>query len=129
MGFEADSLLYQCDLNGVPQKAFGNAGSEMDTDYLPFRSFENPEPFLVNREEKGYYNWVEYVDETGLLFRSYKKGAGKPDGLLIYKDGVLVGDVEVPQGMRVKGYIEPYYFSQIFEDDENESLKVFRFTL
>ena len=40
-------------------------------------------------------NTVEYVDETGLLFRSYRKGGGSvTDGLQVYRDGVLVGDVD-----------------------------------
>ncbi len=45
-------------------------------------------------------NTVEYVDETGLLFRSYRKGGGSAtDGLQVYRDGVLVGDVDVPFGI------------------------------
>ena len=45
-------------------------------------------------------NTVEYVDETGLLFRSYRKGGGSvTDGLQVYRDGVLVGDVDVPPGI------------------------------
>lgn len=35
-------------------------------------------------------NAVEYVDETGLLFRSYRKGGGSvTDGLQVYRDGVI----------------------------------------
>ena len=56
-------------------------------------------------------NAVEYVDETGLLFRSYRKGGGSvTDGLQVYRDGVLVGDVDVPLGFRMAGYVDPYYY-------------------
>ena len=65
-------------------------------------------------------NAVEYVDETGLLFRSYRKGGGSvTDGLQVYRDGVLVGDVDVPLGFRMAGYVVP--------DEEGERLYMFRF--
>ena len=63
-------------------------------------------------------NAVEYVDETGLLFRSYRKGGGSvTDGLQVYRDGVLVGDVDVPLGFRMAGYVEPYYYSYVVPDE------------
>ena len=73
-------------------------------------------------------NAVEYVDETGLLFRSYRKGGGSAtDGLQVYRDGVLVGDVDVPLGFRMAGYVAPYYYSYVVPDEEGERLYMFRF--
>lgn len=77
---------------------------------------------------KGYYNWLEYVDETGMLFRSYQKGGDEEtDGLQIYKDGVLLGDVNVPKGFRVMGYIAPYYYSYVIPDEDNAMMYLYRF--
>ena len=103
----------------------------MDMDYMPIASLEQVNRDLgKNRLKKGYYGTVEYIDATGYLFRSYLKGAdAATDGLQIYKDGVLVGDVDVPKGFRVTGYNAPYYYSQVFEDEEAEKLTVYRFRL
>lgn len=128
-GFEADSLIYECTLSGTPERAFGNAGIGMDTDYRPVNSWDDMDLYRDDRIGKGRFGWIEYVDETGILFRSYKKSDNTPDGLQIYSDGVLVGDTDVPVGMRVVGYIHPYYYSQIYEDDENGRLYIFRFRL
>ena len=101
----------------------------MDTDYRPVNSWDDMDLYRDDRIGKGRFGWIEYVDETGILFRSYKKSDNTPDGLQIYSDGVLVGDTDVPVGMRVVGYIHPYYYSQIYEDDENGRLYIFRFRL
>ena len=48
--------------------------------------------------------------------------------LQIYKDGQMVGDCSVPKGLKVTGYIEPYYYSQVFNDND-EGLTIYRFKL
>ena len=102
----------------------------MDMDYEPVRSMEDMPVYRRNRDTKGRYGWIEYIDETGILFRSYVKGRNSlTDGLQVYSDGVMVADVDVPEGFRVVGYIEPYYYSQVFEDDENGKLEIMRFRL
>ena len=131
VNFEADSMIYKYTLDQRPLVAFGHAGRNMDMDYMPIASLEQVNRDLgKNRLKKGYYGTVEYIDATGYLFRSYLKGAdAATDGLQIYKDGVLVGDVDVPKGFRVMGYNAPYYYSQVFEDEEAEKLTVYRFRL
>lgn len=102
----------------------------MDMDYEPVRSMEDMPVYRRNRDTKGRYGWIEYIDETGILFRSYVKGRNSlTDGLQVYSDDVMVADVDVPEGFRVVGYIEPYYYSQVFEDDENGKLEIMRFRL
>lgn len=102
----------------------------MDMDYEPVRSMEDMPVYRRNRNTKGRYGWIEYIDETGILFRSYVKGRNSlTDGLQVYSDDVMVADVDVPEGFRVVGYIEPYYYSQVFEDDENGKLEIMRFRL
>ncbi len=51
------------------------------------------------------------------------------DGLQIYSsDGHFLGDCEVPKGLNVKGYIAPYYYSQVFTDEDGK-LTLYRFRL
>ena len=130
VGYEADSLIYRCDFSGEPESCFGISGKGMDMDYAPVRSWDDVPVYRQNRETKGRYGWIEYIDETGLLFRSYSRGQhSSSDGLQIYENGVLAADLDVPGEFRVAGYIEPYYYSQVFEDEENGRLRIMRFRL
>jgi len=127
--YQADSLIYCYDETYRPVACFGVEGTGMDKEYREFAT--EKETYENAREEissKGFYNWLEWVDETGVLFRSYQKGDGADvDGLQIYRDGVLVGDVDVPKGLRVAGYVAPYYYSYVMPDEEREVLYVYRF--
>lgn len=129
VSFEADSLVYRYDHDYNQLACFGFAGRDMDLNYLRWDSYDQPwKERLAERMSRGFYNAVEYVDETGLLFRSYQKGGGSvTDGLQVYRDGVLVGDVDVPLGFRMAGYVEPYYYSYVVPDEEGERLYMFRF--
>lgn len=130
VGYEADSLIYRCDFAGEPESCFGISGNDMDLAYASVRSWDDMPVYRKNRETKGRYGWIEYIDETGFLFRSYCKGVHSlSDGLQIYRDGVLMADVDVPKGFKVVGYLAPYYYSQVFEDDENGKLEIMRFRL
>ena len=132
LGFESDPHLYECDKEGKPIYSFGLAGRDIQNDYIPGLSFDDDSNYyLKNREEKGYYSWLEYIDETGMLFRSYVKGKDAlTDGLQIYKsDKTMIADVDVPKGFKVLGYIEPYYYSQVVEDAEQGKLSIYRFKL
>ncbi len=129
INFAADSLIYVFDHNRKPKYAFGRAGKNMDTDYERFGSLDEMDAYGTNLMQKGYYSWVEYIDETGICCRSYKKGAiSEYDGIQMYKDGKLIADCNVPKGFKVVGYIAPYYYSQVI-DNEDEHLKVYRFKL
>ena len=74
---------------------------------------------------------MEYVDESGLLFVSYRKDLEDSDGLQVYKDGYLIADVIVPKKFRVMGYVAPYYYSYIIPllDEDDDSLIMYRFKL
>lgn len=75
--------------------------------------------------------WSKFMDETDLLFVSYRKDSEDSDGLQIYKNGQLIADVIVPKKFRVMGYIAPYYYSYIIPllDEEDDSLIMYRFKL
>lgn len=129
--YEADSLIYVYDKDFTMLKCYGFAGRDMDLDYtLTTTPKEVGKNYRNEKNTKGYYNWLEYVDETGMLFRSYKKGVSAlSDGLQIFKNGIMIGDVDVPKGTRVMGYIAPYYYSYIIPNDKLETLTIYRFQL
>lgn len=129
--YEADSIIYVFDKQDNGISAYGRAGKDMDMDYAAVNSLiDGRKLYRDERNKRGYYNWIEYIDETGVLFRSYQKGGGSSsDGLQIYKDGVLIGDVDVPKGFKVAGYAAPYYYSKVIADEDNEKLTVYKFTM
>lgn len=127
--FEADSLIYKYDKNFNPLYAFGYAGREMNTDYLEINSYESlKKNYSAEREKKSYYDWIEYIDELDLVFRTYKRES-KYDGLQIYNNSILIADLNVPKGFRVSGYIKPYIYSNVKVDEESEEMEVYRFKM
>lgn len=130
--YDKDSLIYEYTNEFEPLRTYGYAGENMNNDYLAIHNYkESRKNYRSERNEKGYYYWVEYVDETGLLFVSYRKDLEDSDGLQIYKDGRLIADVTVPKKFRVMGYVAPYYYSYIIPllDEEDDSLIMYRFKL
>lgn len=129
--YEADSTIYVFGKHENGIFAFGRAGKDMNMDYVAVDNLkETRKHYGEERRVRGYYNWIEYVEETDVLFRSYQKGDGSSsDGLQIYKNGILVGDVDVPKGFKVAGYIHPYYYSKVITDEDNEKLKAYKFRI
>ena len=129
--FEPDSIIYQYDSDFNITKAYGFEGRNMDKDYTETNNRNDfQEVFNIDRAEKGYYTWIRYIDELGMLFRSYQKGVeATSDGLQIYKEGVLLADVDVPKGFKVNGYIHPFVYSSIMVDEFAEEMKIYRFKL
>ena len=129
--YEADSLIYVYDKDFHMKQCYGFLGRDMDLNY---KSTSTPQEvgryYREERNTKGFYNWLEYIDETNMLFRSYQKGIGcVSDGLQIYQDGILIGDIDVPKGLKIMGYVEPYYYSYVLSDEEKEKLYLYRFKL
>lgn len=131
VSYQADSLLYHYNHSYEELECYGFSGKDMSSDYVKINDFEVMSKYYMSEKQtKGYYTWLEYVDETGLLFRSYQKGGTQlTDGLQIYKDGVLLGDVSVPKGLRVMGYVAPYYYSYVIADEKREIMYMYRFKL
>lgn len=129
--FEADSLIYKYDSNFNPLYSFGYKGTKMNTSYKCLDSFSKLKKDRdIEREEKSYYDWIKYIDEVDLLFRSYKKeNSNSFDGMQIYRGSTLIGDVNVPKGFRVSGYIEPYIYSNVKIYEEDEKMEIYRFNI
>lgn len=126
--YMADSLIYKYDKNYRPLYSFGFEGRAMDKDYIPILNVEDIHgKGIAQYKTKGYYTWIEYIDELGYVLRSYAKGEKEQtDGLQIYRDRTLLADVDVPKGFRPAGYMAPYVFSDAVVDEENGRLYVYR---
>lgn len=129
--YPPDSLIYKFNRDLELIDAFGCAGINMNTEYTEVKMPSDLRNLWQSEQlEKGYYSWIEYIDEHDLLFRSYTKGShSETDGLQIYKKKILIGDLDVPKNFSVEAFIHPYYYSNVFIDEEKETMKVFRFKL
>lgn len=140
--YKPDPHIYLADTDFNVHTAFGLAGREMDTDYqaIPRQAgLQNYRDFMLEQYTgRGFYTSLNYVEERDLLFRSYRRGYGaETDGLQIYRDRTLIGDVDVPRPdeqdptsfFAVAGYSEPYFYTNAMIDHSDMSITVFRFQL
>ena len=130
ISYEPDSALYIYNIIEGYKYKFGNRGRDMNTNYRRTTSFEASEDNLHDdRLEFGYYTFVEYIEQTQLLFRGYQKGESQNDGLQIYKDKTLIADIDVPKGFKIIGYSNNYYFAQGLIDEINEIIPMYKFKI
>ncbi|OUN65968.1 hypothetical protein B5G13_05690 [Butyricimonas sp. An62] len=131
VSYEADSLIYKYDFKYNPILSFGYSGNNINTNYKKIHSYKECRKFYYDeRETKGYYGWLQYINETNILFRSYSKGDKEStDGLQIYKNSTLLGDIDVPKNFKIIGYIKPYYYTQAIIEEEEERIIIYRFKL
>lgn len=133
LGFEPDPLIYVCDSTFRPVRAFGLEGLKMNKNYTEYAGFDEAQIRQILRNDRklcGYYTSLEYIEERDLLFRSYSKGSHSHyDGLQIYRNEVLIADVDVPKGFKVEGYVAPYFISGFFPTPLYESGKIYLFKL
>ncbi len=129
--YEADTSIYVYNQDNEMIDQFGFAGRGMDLDYVAVSTLpELQKNYVSETQKRGYYDWLEYDDVNGLVFRSYQKGEHEStDGLQIYRGHDLIADLDVPKRFRVMGYIKPYYYSYVFSDEDAEKLYLYRFNL
>ena len=100
----------------------------MNRDYqeLSFENFRND--LEKEMEIRGRYTSLSVVDN--LTFRTYITGSPLNETRLqIYDKTTMIGDVQVPDGFKVLGYIEPYYYSEFVCDENDETIAIYRFKL
>jgi hypothetical protein len=131
ISYEGDSLIYVFDEQFLPLTTYGYSGKRMEDKPKVFNTFDTfRKGYAQNRQERGYYTGIDYIDDTKTLFRTYRRGNDNvSDGLQIYKDGMLIGDIDVPAGFKILGYIAPYYYASKGIDEDNEAITIFRFTI
>lgn len=131
VAYEADSTIYKYEKTGYPVQAFGYMGKDMNRDYKRIESWKNFGTLMhEERQNKGYYTSLFVSPVNNYVLRTYQKGCHSPnDGIQIYQNGILIGDVEIPKSIKINGYMAPYYYSEIIADTENEKLYIYRFQL
>ncbi|MGF1534678.1 MAG: hypothetical protein ACFCUI_13330 [Bernardetiaceae bacterium] len=138
VSFEASPLIEVYDKEFQKIAAFGNAGNQMQTDYPDYVGENNFERIEQNYAQEhsayGYYADMAYFPNQNLLFRTYTQGSSgeekrNPRRLQIYKQKVLIGDVDVPDYFKVFGYSKGYFYADGFYDEANEKLAFYRFRL
>ena len=131
VAYMADSLIYKYDKDYNPLYSFGFEGRARDKEYVSVKSVKDIQgKGVAQYRTKGYYTWVEHIDELGYLFRSYSKGEKESsDGLQIYQDRTLIADIDVPKGFKPIGYIKPYLFSDAIVDEGKMRVYVYRVRL
>ena len=123
--FELDSLLYKYDKDLNQVATYGFAGKNMNLDYKEYKETEEVKSvhdFMdKERNSKGYYNWIEHIDEKNILLRFYKRGdCDMNDGMQLYRNNILIADVDIPKGYRYAGYaFNEIYLYKIDILDEN----------
>lgn len=135
---EIDPNIYIYSSDFELLSSFGVPGKSMDTSYTEYKVIGDiyneangaqiKELYYEDRPTKGYYSDINCIGSY--TFRSYTKGAqARTDGLQIYLDKVLIGDVDVPKTFRVLNVIGDKFYAQIDIDEFAESIKIYTFSL
>lgn len=128
--YELDSLIYVFDNQFKIKETFGNKGKNANlTNHLKLSIFNDyRNNYETERKTKSFYNTIRKIDNY--LFRTYQNDLSFTyDGLQIYSQNTLIGDVAIPRGMKIIGKIGEYYYSQILTDEREEKLFLYRFKL
>ena len=123
VSFFPDSLIYMIDPeNDRAIGKFGRQGRNMNTSYITTQTVEEAyDRQKIDWEIFGYYTYLKYDERQQLLFRGYQQGAhSQYDGLQIYKDHALIGDVDVPKGFYLIGYLNNQLIGGIDDIEINE---------
>lgn len=146
LSFGLDSLIYICDENFVPQKAFGLNGKFVNNEYRKVnmldKQFESYD-MIKERNTKGYFTSIYYCKENDLILRVYKTGVNTKNyeddylycdnssRMQIYKGTDLIGDVPVPQRFEIIDYQSPYFYANGYVKigEESDQLGIYKFKL
>lgn len=107
---------------------FGAPGKDMKINY---RLTDNYEQAQKNEIEDltiyGYYSSIKLIPEENLVFRTYTRGQGSTnDGLQIYKNYNLIGDVTVPKGFKIIGKIDDDYIGATSKEISEEEVLIYK---
>jgi len=129
LNFYPESSIYKIDKKkDTLQSVFGVKGNDMRTSYVTTNSYEEAH----DREFEDYnnYNFYNslYIDDN-LIFRGYTKSNKKNDGLQIYKNEVLIADLNFPKGYKIIGKIDKDYYASKIEIKNSEDMHVLKLKL
>lgn len=129
INFKCDTLVYKYDNDFNLLSSFGFAGINMDMNYEQIPNNGLGGKLRVEEmQTKGYFANITICGDY--VFRPYKTGGkNNQSRMQIYKNEVLIGDIETPELLKVAGYIEPYFYSEIIGDEDAMRLTIYRFKL
>ena len=120
--------MYVYDKSFRLKYSFGQKGKDMNQDYLRLSVESFQKELSEEQNTKGRYTSLCIVGD--MTFRTYRTGIPQNQTRLqIYEGTTLIGDIQVPEGFKTLGYIEPYYYSEFICDEEKESMELYRFKL
>ncbi len=127
LNFYPEATIYKIDKEkDVVESAFGIQGSEMKTDYITTYSYK--EAYKREFEDYNNYNIYNslYVDNNNLIFRGYTKSNLKNNGLQIYKNEVLIADLNFPKGYKIIGKIDNDYYASKIDIKRREDMHLLK---
>lgn len=139
ISYAADSLLHKFDLDFNHIQSFGFSGKHKKRDFSDMPDYSNPNEVQrhMMREVVGrdFYTTLSCIEEHTLCFRSYRISSdSQHDGLQIYRGNMLLADILVPKTgdhrngnyFQISGYSEPWFYSNIHFDEQNEQKFIYR---
>lgn len=140
VSFEPDSLIYICDQNLQPVRAFGVAGQNMQQDYYQVNNYDDYASYwFLAQTSTGYYKHLNVFENGKLVFRTYNQGidntkvvdyGSNPKRLQVYQDFQLIADVPVPSYFKIIGRIGDYFYADgSAENRNNEEIILYSFKL
>lgn len=128
--YQVDSLVYHYDKDFNLLESFGRQGRDMCVELSDPGTTEESfvEAFMTDKDRVGHYYWIKKCGDY--VFRSYFKSNESPtDGLQIYKNGTIIGDVDVPRAFRVAGQGKDGFFTNITFEENAELMSFYKFKL
>jgi hypothetical protein len=132
INFWADPIIYILDKSeGKAIGKFGQKGKNMKIDYPVTKTYEDAEDkWKEDQENYGHYHYMKYIPNQKMLFRGYHKGKGAiTDGLQIYKENSLIGDIEIPKGLEIIGSMGNEFYAANKGINNEEVLRIYKIHL
>lgn len=126
LNFYPEASIYKIDKEkDTLQSVFGVKGNDMRTSYVTTNSYE--EAYKREFEDYNNYNFYNslYVDKN-LIFRGYTKSNLKKDGLQIYKNDLLIADLNFHKSYKIIGKIDNDYYASKIEIKKREDMHLLK---
>ena len=125
----ADSLIYVRDIaSGRLLYSFGCTANGISKSYPSTSSFDEyaseNKPY---REQYGYYTQLVLINDY--LFRGYKKERSAGYGLQVYRNSILIGEIDLEKPIDIIGEYDGSFYGILPVDIDNECFKILKFVL
>lgn len=128
VSFNADSLIYCYNKDGVMTNTFGYSASNIKDNYPETYTYEDFQKLRKEHlKDYGYYLHLKVIGNY--IFRTYKSAGENSYGIQIYHGKDLIGDVKTTQEAYVFGEIDGVYYAALPADIDNDCYKLLKFRL